>query len=1217
LLLDIIGLHPGSVEWTQRYAESIRTFINRANLLGLTGLFEKLLLASERTNARNKLTALGYAGAQAPAILDLIFNGAANRLKGGVIDDAPLSETDPIRPGTTDGRNYIEWLVDAAKTSLDNLYAQQDFQNGKVPSALLYLFLRHTLQLGYHDVSIRLFESAGLYDATKALAARTDDPFLHIRNNQLASESRYQPLYAFEPAITGSPTVAVHEFIRAQLGTIAVTRDLTVQLDAMERLKDKPTAQLERAFADHIDTCSYRLDAWLLGIVNYQLGLMRNLRDGSSDEVRQGTYLGAYAWLEDVVPENKVLTPVRLPDDLAAIFNSPDQPPLMRDSTNQGYIHAPSTNHAVAAAVLRNGFISNASPANRETLAVNLTSERVRGALAMIEGIRAGQSLSDLLGYQFERGLHDRHNLAEVDKFIFKLRKAFPLRADRLKATKTEADVDIAAIEARNVVNGVALVEHVKATGNKTYPFGIATLPPVDSQAQADAINAEVDRLLETQDSVADLALSEGVYQAVLGNYDRVASTYDSYARGNFPPEPAVIRTPQSGIGLTHRVVLHLAAGASPAISPVPGLVMTPRAQAEPALNQWINDVLPALEQLACRVGFRNAATGTDRVIEVTLRQLELQPADCLTLIRDDNQQAMTELDDRICRFVVDNLGPRPDVPVLIRYMEKDSAAFTIFESMPLVRNLRRITTRSRPLEPTDLSLMNEARSTQNVDVFVDKNRLDMVRKTLVTLRTDLDAFKSALDAPLADLPNRRSEVLTNCDTYITDISNLLARAASFAVPQSGWGFAYDFRRSNFGALLKLCADLVIRWDQKLQNFQDRITDAAAATTDDEKFTLLDQAERAISTTLTVPRPPNPSAYLAILTGTKLPAFSAKRDQFAAVSGTTRTSLSLLRSDIASLLPVTDFDITEFTLAPVEDDMVRFAQDVSSVAKVVLNEIDRRLSLSASLFDDHDSAASAIGKVKALDQAARALLGDDFRIYPEFGITPAQGDELANALAASQSGDLFHYLTAPPEPDKDPLDFPVDTWLYGVARVREKIFAWEQTVTFCQALGRPELKLDALQLPFAPGDRWLGLEFPPDLPLDKDRLLYTAHLAAPFNKTARQCGVLIDEWTEVIPSSSVDTGVAFHHDRPNCEAPQTMLLVTPSDFRGTWRWDDLVGALNETLDLAKLRAIEPKHLDDSPYAPFLPATVIATQVAQLTIALDLALNNKIAFARTD
>src|SRR5439155_3989713 len=118
----------------------------------------------------------------------------------------------------------------------------------------------------------------------------------------------------------------------------------------------------------------------------------------------------------------------------------------------------------------------------------------------------------------------------------------------------------------RNVIDGLAQVEHMKVTGNKTYPFGKSGLPAASS-VQAAAINAEADRLLESHDAVADLALSEGVYQAVLGNYDRVASTYDAYARGNFPPEPDIVRTPLNGIGLTHRVGLHLVAGTSHAVS--------------------------------------------------------------------------------------------------------------------------------------------------------------------------------------------------------------------------------------------------------------------------------------------------------------------------------------------------------------------------------------------------------------------------------------------------------------------------------------------------------------------------------------------------------------------------------------------------------------------------------------------------------------------------
>jgi hypothetical protein len=151
-------------------------------------------------------------------------------------------------------------------------------------------------------------------------------------------------------------------------------------------------------------------------------------------------------------------------------------------------------------------------------------------------------------------------------------------------------------------------------------------------------------------------------------------------------------------------------------------------------------------------------------------------------------------------------------------------------------------------------------------------------------------------------------------------------------------------------------------------------------------------------------------------------------------------------------------------------------------------------------------------------------------------------------------------------------------------------------------------------LPVIPGDAWLGLELAPDQPLDSERLLYTAHFATPFNKSSRQCGLLLDEWSELIPGSTADTGIVFHDDRPNSEAPQAMLLVTPTQFRGAWQWDDLVDALHETLDLAKRRAIEPADVDTMPYAPFLPATIMASQARQLTIAANLALNNRIVLA---
>ena len=134
------------------------------------------------------------------------------------------------------------------------------------------------------------------------------------------------------------------------------------------------------------------------------------------------------------------------------------------------------------------------------------------------------------------------------------------------------------------------------------------------------------------------------------------------------------------------------------------------------------------------------------------------------------------------------------------------------------------------------------------------------------------------------------------------------------------------------------------------------------------------------------------------------------------------------------------------------------------------------------------------------------------------------------------------------------------------------------------------LDLQALQFPFRVDDAWLGLRFPETLPngdpfgIDGPRLLYTAHFApgaeiVPAEPARRYCGLLIDEWSELIPAAEETTGLTFHFDRPNSEAPQAILLVTPPTITGAWQWADLVDALRETLDLARLRAVEPAQLD--------------------------------------
>ena len=122
----------------------------------------------------------------------------------------------------------------------------------------------------------------------------------------------------------------------------------------------------------------------------------------------------------------------------------------------------------------------------------------------------------------------------------------------------------------------------------------------------------------------------------------------------------------------------------------------------------------------------------------------------------------------------------------------------------------------------------------------------------------------------------------------------------------------------------------------------------------------------------------------------------------------------------------------------------------------------------------------------------------------------------------------------------------MDDWLYGVARVREKLAAWENLVMLAEGLkNRPPMELTPFQLPYRANDSWLALEYPESHVIAGDTMLYTAFAPA-IDPAGAIVGLLVDEWTETIPVREETTALTFHYDRPNCEAPQSLLLVTPS-----------------------------------------------------------------------
>ena len=301
-----------------------------------------------------------------------------------------------------------------------------------------------------------------------------------------------------------------------------------------------------------------------------------------------------------------------------------------------------------------------------------------------------------------------------------------------------------------------------------------------------------------------------------------------------------------------------------------------------------------------------------------------------------------------------------------------------------------------------------------------------------------------------------------------------------------------------------------------------------------------------------------------------------------------------------------DFDLLTIETEEEVRQIVVLAEDLKLQA-IKLNDLLINSAIKVQkLVDQHDVEASQSKKVSLLTEVVKLLFGEDFKIIPSFQLNPYQASELENSLAGEEQ--LLGY-----QKNVEQSDFPVDDWLYGIARVREKLGHWENTVVLSEGLkDNTEANirdLTPLQLPYQENDSWLALAYPESYEIESDKLLYTAYLNG-FDPSQALSGLLIDEWTEVIPTKQETTGLTFQYDQPNAEPPQSMLLVTPSAFTGGWEWGDIVDSMHETLDMAKLRAIEPQHIDQTAYAQFLPATVSAvTTFPFITIALNYALNN--------
>ena len=222
----------------------------------------------------------------------------------------------------------------------------------------------------------------------------------------------------------------------------------------------------------------------------------------------------------------------------------------------------------------------------------------------------------------------------------------------------------------------------------------------------------------------------------------------------------------------------------------------------------------------------------------------------------------------------------------------------------------------------------------------------------------------------------------------------------------------------------------------------------------------------------------------------------------------------------------------------------------------------------------------------------RAVFGTGFAVLPRFTFDSAAATEFASALTAStaaQGGDAM----------------AAHTWFARCARVREGVAQFGGCMQRAEVLGTgARLTLSVAQLPFVSGERWVGLPPPPGSTLPPSKLSLVLGTIGPVNATQVMTGLLVDEWVEIVPSADETTALAFQFDMPDACAPQSVLIAVPPVPGQEWTTETLRRVLMETLDLAKLRAVDTEALGAA--SQHLPGLYLALNTEDHAVSTDFA-----------
>ncbi|HKP66307.1 MAG TPA: hypothetical protein VJX31_06750, partial [Casimicrobiaceae bacterium] len=467
---------------------------------------------------------LAMQDAMSRAVLNALGFDWHPRLEDAAYADGQMEVVAPlVQPGELEGvatlsPNYITALLadpplPATETTLPPAMP--------APVTLLHMLLRHSMQLEYTAAAARhVTREPGAASLASLLRERE-----LVNLNAATGVTTWRMLLTRPSTQTGN----------APPGTFleATTRFDTPELKplgelrtALAHLQGLAPATLERLVKGTLDLASHRVDAWITSLATRRLTALRAKEPA-------GVRIGGYGWVLNLKPTTNqapVATPAGESGQVFAMAGDP------------GFIHAPSVMQAQTAALLRNTHINHAREDAKDLFAVDLSSRRVRLATSLLDGVRQGQPLGAVLGYLFERKLHEFGHDADIDEF----RAIAPLAPVNAPSTRPAE-----SIAANNVVDGLELPKALQRLSRLGFGF-----PTPEMLARLQRCERELALLDDAIDALSDAAIAECAHQAVRGNIQRSSATLQAIASGDAPPpELEVARTPRTGLAVTHRVV--------------------------------------------------------------------------------------------------------------------------------------------------------------------------------------------------------------------------------------------------------------------------------------------------------------------------------------------------------------------------------------------------------------------------------------------------------------------------------------------------------------------------------------------------------------------------------------------------------------------------------------------------------------------------------------